>query len=99
MMDPFLLKLTQFEKTGSIRKNFISLGNLTFTLLLFDSRICLPFNKENALNLKKSQVKPRKIKIEREKILKPEKKISKTFIRVFTTFITINQPTTVEALT
>ena len=28
MMDTFLLKLTQFEKTGSIGKTFISLGNL-----------------------------------------------------------------------
>ena len=27
-MDTFLLKLTHFEKTGSIRKTFISLGNL-----------------------------------------------------------------------
>ena len=26
MMDTFLLKLTQFEKTGSIGKTFISLG-------------------------------------------------------------------------
>ena len=28
MMDIFMLKLTQFEKTGSIGKTFISLGNL-----------------------------------------------------------------------
>ena len=28
MMDIFLLKLTQFEKTGSIGKTIISLGNL-----------------------------------------------------------------------
>ena len=28
MMDTFLLKLTQFEKTGSKGKTFISLGNL-----------------------------------------------------------------------
>ena len=28
MMDTFMLKLTQFEKTGSIGKTFISLGNL-----------------------------------------------------------------------
>ena len=28
MMDTFLLKLTQFEKTGSIGKIFISLENL-----------------------------------------------------------------------
>ena len=60
MMDTFLLKLTQFEKTGSIRKTFISLGNLIinfhfrnqkqitlfvpFTLLLFDCGVRLPFN-------------------------------------------------------
>ena len=28
MLDTILLKLTQFEKTGSIDKTFISLGNL-----------------------------------------------------------------------
>ena len=28
IMEIFLLKLTQFEKTGSIGKTFISLGNL-----------------------------------------------------------------------
>ena len=28
MMGNFLLKLTQFEKTGSIQKTFFSLGNL-----------------------------------------------------------------------
>ena len=28
MMDTFLLKLTQIEKTGSVGKIFISLGNL-----------------------------------------------------------------------
>ena len=28
MMDTFMLKLTQFEKTGSIGKTFFSLGNL-----------------------------------------------------------------------
>ena len=80
-----LLKLTQFEKTGSIPKSFISLGNLiinfhfrnqksitfdvTFTFLLFDRGVCLPFNNGNALNLKKKvQVKPRKTKTEREQI-------------------------------
>ena len=68
MMDTFLLKLTQFEKTGSISINFLSLENLTinfhfrknksitffvtFTILLFDSRVCLPFNNGNELNLK-----------------------------------------------
>ena len=73
----FLLKLTKFEKTGSIGKTFISLGNLTtnfhfqnkklitffvtFTILLFDSGVCLPFNNRNALKLKnKSQEKTAK---------------------------------------
>ena len=28
MMDTFLLNLTQFEQTGSLGKNLISLGNL-----------------------------------------------------------------------
>ena len=58
----FLIKLTQFEKTGSISKIFISLGNLnirkqksitsimTLTLLLFDTQIDLSFNKGNELN-------------------------------------------------
>ena len=68
------LKLFQFvennliEKTGSIRKNFISVGYLiilfhfrnqksitffvTFTLLLFDSGVYFPFSNGNALNLK-----------------------------------------------
>ena len=66
MMDTFLFNLTQFEKTGSIGKTSISLGNLiinfhfrnsksitffeTFTLLLFDSGTRLPFNNRNALN-------------------------------------------------
>ena len=60
-MDTLLLKLTQYEKTGSIGFTFISLENLiinfhvrnqksitffvTFTLLLFDSGVCLPLNK------------------------------------------------------
>ena len=70
MMDTFLLKLPQFEKTGSIRKIFISLGNLlinfhfqnwkliaffvTFALLLFDSGVCLPFRNGDGLNLKRN---------------------------------------------
>ena len=32
MMDTFFIKLTQFEKTGSIRTTFISLGNLIIKL-------------------------------------------------------------------
>ena len=69
IMNTFLIKLTQFEKTGSIGKTSISLGNLitnfhfrnlksitcfvTFTLLLFDIGVCLPLNNGNALNLKR----------------------------------------------
>ena len=32
LMDPLVLKLTQFEKTGSIRQTLISLGNLITNL-------------------------------------------------------------------
>ena len=76
MMDTFLLKLTQFEKTGSIGISFISLGNLiinfqfrnekfikffvNFTILLFDSGVCLPFNNRKALNLKINEKSNRK---------------------------------------
>ena len=58
-----MLKLTHFEKTVSIGKNFISLGNLiinfhfrnkksitffvTFTLLLFARGVSLSFNNKN----------------------------------------------------
>ena len=68
MMNTFLLKLTQFEKTGSVGEAFNLLGNLiinfnfgneksiTFSIiiqiLLFDSGVCLPFNNKNALSLK-----------------------------------------------
>ena len=57
-MDTFLIKLTQFEKTGSIGKFFIPLGYLktkfhflnkkslrffvTFTLSLFDKEFAFP---------------------------------------------------------
>ena len=89
-MDTFLLKITPFEKTGSIGKTFISLGNLIINfhlrnkksitffvpnrILLFDSGDCLPFNNRKALNYKKSN--RAKIKIEREQFLRlfPEKK-------------------------
>ena len=63
MIGTFLIKLTQFEKTGSIGKLFISLENLkikfhfqnsisitfflTLTFLLFDGGFHLPFNKRN----------------------------------------------------
>ena len=68
MIDNFLLKLTQFEKTGSIGKTFIPLGNhkikfhfgnlksitffVAFTRFLFDRGVYLPFNNRNALKLK-----------------------------------------------
>ena len=70
MMDNFVIKSNQFEKTGSIGKTFISLGYLiinfhfrnkrsitffvTFTFLMFDSGFCLRFNNVNALNLKRN---------------------------------------------
>ena len=70
MMDTVLLKLTKFQKTGSIGKTFISLGNLiinfqfrnsksitffvTVTFLLLDGGFCLPVNNRNALNLKRN---------------------------------------------
>ena len=68
----FLLKLTQFEKTGSIGKIFISLVNLisnfhyrneksiTFFdlyLLQFDNGVCFPFNNRNTLKSKKNHEK------------------------------------------
>ena len=71
MAGAFLIKLTEFEKTGSIDKIFISLGNLiikfrfqnknliifivTFTFLLFVKGVSLPFNEGNELNLKRNQ--------------------------------------------
>ena len=98
MMDTFLLKLTQFEKTGSIGINFLSLGNLITNFhfqnwepIAFAFLLTMESNE-----LKKSQFKSRKIKIERKQILRPfpekkTKKISKTYIRVFTNFITLNK--------
>ena len=78
MVDTFLLKLTQFEKTGSMDKTFISLGNLiinlhfrnkksitffvSFTLLLFDSGVSLPFSNGNALNFKNDKSNSEKSK-------------------------------------
>ena len=70
-----MMKLTQFKKIGSISKISIPLGNLKiestfetsqsrfydFTLLLFDSWVCLLFNKENDLNLKRNQKLNREI--------------------------------------
>ena len=83
MLGTFYVKLTQFEKTGSIRKTLISVGNLIINLyfrnqksitffvtvtLLLGNGVCFTLNSGNALNLKKSQVKPRKIKTKREQI-------------------------------
>ena len=43
---------------------------MTFcTVLLYDSEVCLPFNKGNELK-KKSEVKSRIIKVERQQILR-----------------------------
>ena len=71
MIDFFSMKLTQFDKTGSIGKFLIPMENLknkfhfrnqksitvfeTLTLLLFNSGVCLPFNKGNELNLTRNQ--------------------------------------------
>ena len=68
MMRTFSINLTQFEKTGSISKIFISLKNLkikfhfqnqkritflvTFTRLLFDNGVCFSLNKAMELDLK-----------------------------------------------
>ena len=67
----FPIKLNQFEKIGAIGKTFISQVNLiikfhfrnfksitffvTFASLLLDSGTCLPFKKENEVNLKRNQ--------------------------------------------
>ena len=64
------MKGTQFEKTGSKRRDSIALGNLiikdhirnlksiaffvSFTLLLLDNGVCLPFNNGNALDLERN---------------------------------------------
>ena len=91
-MIDFFVKFTQIEKTGSTRKTFFSLGNLiinfhfqnqksitffvTFTVLLFDSGVCHPFNNGNALNLKKITSQTAKKSNQHEQILRliPEKK-------------------------
>ena len=77
--------LTKFEKTGSISKFFILQGNMkikihskleivlffaNFNLLLFDSGVCLTFNKSITLNIKKSKVEPQKSTPESEKTLR-----------------------------
>ena len=43
MMDTFLLKLTQFEKTGSIGKIFISLGNLLISIVRLRNKKSITF--------------------------------------------------------
>ena len=65
MMGTLLLKSTQFEKTGSIGKTFISLGKLI--LISISDHVITKVDK------------------------KAKKKISKTYIRVLTTFITLNK--------
>ena len=91
MIDTFLMKLTLFQKAELIGKTFIALDIstikfhfqnkkpirffATFTLLLFDRVVCLPFNKRNELNLKRNQ-KSNHEKSNIEQILRlfPEKK-------------------------
>ena len=69
-IDNFLIKLTQFEKTGSRGKLFIPQAYLkiefhcrsynsitlfvTFTLSPLDSGVCFPCNKENVTELKEN---------------------------------------------
>ena len=54
---------------------------MTFTLLLFDSGVCLPFNNGNSPYLKRDHVKRRKLKFEPEKFsIKKKQKKSITFI-------------------
>ena len=67
---------------------------LTVTILLFGSGVCgLPSNNRNALNLKRNH----KANREKSKLSVNKfqdfflKKNSKTYIRVFTTFITLNR--------
>ena len=45
---------------------------MTFTLLLFDSGVCLPFNNRNELDLKRSQI-PRKIQYELKQVFHEKK--------------------------
>ena len=80
MMDTFLLKLTQFEKTGSIGINFLSLGNLITNFQNWEPITFAFLLTMESNELKKSQFKSRKIKIEREQILRPfpEKKQKKS---------------------
>ena len=103
----FFVKINPIWETGSMRKTFISMGNLitsfrfrnrksitffvTFTLLLFD-RVCLSFNNENALNLKRNHKTNReksKLSVNKFKTFS-WKKISMTYKRVLTTFIILN---------
>ena len=64
MNGTFSINLTQFEKTGLTGIFFISLGNLKikfqFYTFLSDSGVCLTFNKENSLNLKRKSKSNRK---------------------------------------
>ena len=65
-----MIKVTQFETTGSLGKVFILLGNLiskfylqnkkSIMFLTFDSKVCLPFTEQIELNLKINQKSNRK---------------------------------------
>ena len=44
---------------------------VAFKFQLFDSGVCLPFSKENKVQIKKSKVKLQEIKLEREHITRP----------------------------
>ena len=78
---------------------------VAFTILLFNSGVCLPSNNRNVLNSKKITSQTAKTKFERERILRlfPEKnKINKTYIRIITKFISLkkrNLPTIMPKFT
>ena len=61
MLATFSIKLAQFEKTGSIAifllesENQILFSNLEVDDHLFESKVCLPFNKGHELNSKINQ--------------------------------------------
>ena len=65
---------------------------VTFTLLLFDSGVCLSFNNGNTLNLRnhKSNREKSKLSVNKFQVFFL-KKIIKTYIRVITTIMNLNK--------
>ena len=58
---------------------------MTFTLIMLDCGVCLPFKERNEMTSKKSKVNEQTLR------LFPKKKATKTYIRVFTTFMTLKK--------